>query len=39
MSTILFVGSGMSKRYVAGPNREELLRSLAKQCPLINNGL
>lgn len=32
---ILFVGSGFSKRYVAGPNWEELLTALAEQCPLI----
>ncbi|CUI33258.1 SIR2 family protein [Pseudomonas sp. S 311-6] len=33
---ILFVGSGFSKRYAAGPNWEELLATLAAQCPLID---
>jgi hypothetical protein len=32
---ILFVGSGFSKRYFAGPNWDELLFYLAKSCPLI----
>jgi len=33
---ILFIGSGFSKRYASGPNWEELLRSLAENCPLID---
>lgn len=33
---ILFVGSGFSKRYAAGPNWEELLTALAKNCPMID---
>jgi hypothetical protein len=33
---ILFVGSGLSKRYFAGPNWDELLTTLAKECPLID---
>jgi len=33
---ILFVGSGLSKRYFAGPSWDELLATLAKQCPLID---
>ncbi len=33
---ILFVGSGLSKRYFSGPSWDELLASLAKQCPLID---
>ena len=33
---ILFVGSGFTKRYAAGPNWEELLTLLAKGCPLID---
>jgi len=33
---ILFVGSGFSKRYAGGPNWEELLATLAEQCPLID---
>src|SRR6266436_6416950 len=32
---ILFVGSGLSKRYFAGPSWDELLATLAKECPLI----
>ncbi|HLY44795.1 MAG TPA: SIR2 family protein [Stellaceae bacterium] len=32
---ILFVGSGLSKRYFSGPRWDELLATLAKQCPLI----
>lgn len=33
---ILFVGSGLSKRYFAGPSWDELLATLAKECPLID---
>ena len=33
---ILFIGSGFSKRYANGPNWEELLTLLAKNCPLID---
>jgi hypothetical protein len=33
---ILFVGSGFTKRYVRGPNWEELLRELSAACPLID---
>jgi hypothetical protein len=33
---ILFVGSGFTKRYAAGPTWEELLKELAKQCPKID---
>ncbi len=32
---ILFVGSGFSRRYAAGPSWEELLDQLAESCPLI----
>lgn len=33
---ILFVGSGLSKRYISGPSWDELLANLAKRCPLID---
>jgi hypothetical protein len=33
---ILFIGSGLSKRYFAGPSWDELLTHLAKECPLID---
>lgn len=33
---ILFVGSGFSKRYTAGPSWEELLKALAAACPQID---
>lgn len=32
---ILFVGSGFTKRYLNGPNWEELLKDLAARCPEI----
>lgn len=33
---ILFVGSGLTKRYLDGPNWEELLQQLATECPNID---
>lgn len=33
---ILFVGSGFTKRYANGPSWEELLATLAENCPLID---
>ncbi len=36
---ILFIGSGLSKRYVGAPNWEELLSFLAESCLLIDKGL
>jgi hypothetical protein len=33
---ILFLGSGLSKRYFDGPSWDELLGALAKKCPLID---
>lgn len=32
---ILFVGSGFTKRYLKGPNWEELLKEIAARCPEI----
>jgi len=32
---ILFVGTGLSRRYFSAPNWEELLATLAKGCPII----
>ncbi len=36
---ILFVGSGLTKRYMNGPSWEELLGVLADGCPAIEKGL
>lgn len=33
---ILFVGPGLTKRYLSGPNWEELLQQLADECPNID---
>jgi len=33
---ILFIGSGISRRYFSGPSWEELLQVLAEECPLID---
>ncbi|MDX7953921.1 SIR2 family protein, partial [Lichenihabitans sp. Uapishka_5] len=33
---ILFIGSGLSRRYFAGPSWDELLDRLADMCPLID---
>lgn len=33
---ILFVGSGITKRYLDGPSWEELLQKLADECPEID---
>ncbi len=35
---ILFVGSGFSRRYINGPNWEELLQKMAEICPNINKS-
>jgi hypothetical protein len=36
---ILFVGSGLTKRYMDGPSWEELLAHLAEKCLAIERGL
>lgn len=36
---ILFVGSGLTKRYMDGPSWEELLAYLAEKCSTIEKGL
>lgn len=35
---ILFIGSGLSKRYFNAPNWKELLELLKKRCPIIPHG-
>lgn len=36
---ILFIGSGLSRRYITAPSWEELLSYLAEKCPLIDKPL
>ncbi len=36
---ILFVGSGLSRRYFGGPSWEELMQKMAEQCPTIDKPL
>jgi len=36
---VLFIGSGMSKRYFNAPSWDELLSYLAGKCPLIDRAL
>ena len=36
MPTYTFVGSGLTKRYLSGPNWEELLQQLSAECPNID---
>ncbi len=36
---ILFIGSGLAKRYFGAPNWEELLGHLADGCSIIDKGL
>ena len=35
---ILFIGSGLSKRYFKGPSWDELLQVIAERCPLIEKN-
>ena len=36
---ILFIGSGLSKRYFGAPNWDELLEHLADKCSMIDKGI
>lgn len=35
---ILFIGSGLSRRYFNAPNWEELLKKMGEQCPKIDKA-